>query len=240
MKFRGSVEDALARYHTRQAQIYDFKNSTCGVCEIAAEETFRIAYLQLWLFSFRNFADLTDIQPRKDSGRSKPSTKGRSLLVWNSFAVLAQKSGFETTQIRKIATQDPREQMCEDFLRWTNPLGYQSFHTDQLSRDVQRLLNHINEIVPQSDTNNIPCPPLSSNLSATLSSDQRCGKPFEAAYLNNRKFLFADLIFDSLDDIGQERALNVTQFAIQKEVLRAFFGTLECLQVWMPSATSYK
>ena len=230
-KFKGSLEDTLTRYHTRQLPIYDFKNSTCRVNEITTDETFRIAYLQVWLFCFRNFADLTDIQPRKDSGKSKPLTKGRSPLTWNSFAVLAQKSGFETAQIRKLVTQDPREQMCEEFLRRTNPMGYQSFHTDQLSRDIERLMTHINELVPRSDEKTVPCPPLSSNLSTVLSPDQRSGKPFEAAYYNNREFLFVDTIFEALDDIEEDRALNVTQFAIQKEILRAFFGTLECLDV---------
>ena len=230
-KFKGSVQDTLTRYHTRQAPVYDFKNSTCRVGEITAEEAFRIAYLQVWLFSFRNFADLTDIQPRKDSGRSKPLTKGRSPLTWNSFAVLAQKSGFETAQIRKLVTQDPREQMCEDFLRRTNPMGYQSFHTDDLGRDIKRLIAHINELAPQSDKKTVPCPPFSSNLSIILPPDQRFGKPFEAAYYNNREFLFVDLLFDMLADFGEERALNVTQFAIQREILCAFFGKLECLTV---------
>ena len=231
IKFKGSIEDTLARYHTGQTPVYDFKDSRCGIDAITAERAFRIAYLQLWLFSFRNFADLTDIQPRKDSGKLKPLTKGRSPLVWNSFAVLAQKSGFETSQIRKLITRDPRAQMCEDFLRRTNPMRYQSFPADHLNRDIQRLLAYIDELVPQSDTNNPPCPLVCSNTSCTLLPDQRFGKPFEAAYHNNRNLLFMDLIFDVLDDIGEKRAFNVTQFAIQKEILRAFFGTLDCLKV---------
>ena len=229
-KFKGSIEDAMARQYNGDCPVMESEDRDFPYDRSKANQRFRVAYLQTWLCAFRNFTDLTDIQPRKDAGRSKPLPRGQSPLVCHWFAKLARSSGFDSTPIRKAISQDPRRQMCEDFLRRSSPFVYQDRPLDVVHRDVDKLLRHVDITVPSKGNGNSN-PSISSSVTTTISNEHRCGKPFEAAYYANRGNLHLTWIYNPCW-LSFDRFDNITIFGIQREVFLAFFGHHSCVTAW--------
>ena len=173
-------------------------------------DDFNIAYNSLWLFTLRNFSDMTDTVPRKDKNKDKPISTSPNLSYWHSLGKLAVQLGFSTEEAIRLDNMRPHEAKASEFLK-NNTSSIVDFDY------VLAVANILHEI----STNNAPVPngELTSR-SVCLSRDQRCGRPFESSYRRDRDCLYLPLLYSN----PTKSELDITTLFVKRDLLINLLG----------------
>ncbi|KAK3672623.1 hypothetical protein LTR78_007435 [Recurvomyces mirabilis] len=166
------------------------------------------AYQQLWLFALRDCASMTPFTPRKEPHKPKPSPQESDGLLWQRFGELAWRVGFHLTEADNLRSEDAQLQRAGRILSSDNSRVYDE-------ETVQRLasLLRTDSVAEQISQEAM----FTTNVD--LSSERRCGRPFEDDYLNDRALLFLPQLYASASPV----ALGLTTFYCKWSMLRAFF-----------------
>ncbi|MCJ1473162.1 hypothetical protein MMC13_001813 [Lambiella insularis] len=228
--FRGSIRKA---FKSRQSgvtvidvewrQESDITSSTASL-----PHTIAIGYRQLWLFAMRHFPELTPLQPRKDPGRAKPNMQGRASHWWYRLGLLAAGGGFQSEEIKALVQSNPDVQMTMEFLLNTRPAELYYHNEASCVNEVQRICTFLGSIGPREAA---PVEAfLSCDSTAAMGLAERCGRPFEQSFLQDKRFLFLNYIYNDKwqhteqSQWQQIRKSHVTSLAIKRDTFRAFFG----------------
>ncbi|KAF2245101.1 hypothetical protein BU26DRAFT_578742 [Trematosphaeria pertusa] len=175
-----------------------------GQLDKAAE----IAYIQLWAFCARHFNGLTTFTPRKENGKDKPTVKGPNPVLWQRLARFALDLGFRIPVAEKLAAQDSRSRLAIDFLRKANPLSV-TFSAAQIQTVV---------LASSRAAASVEDAPEFSTIQ--FDEERRCGRPFELDLEDDKRFLFAPIIYQDQD------VTAVSLQFVRRDLFRCIFGSL--------------
>lgn len=186
------------------------------------------AYLQIWLFEMRHFPEMVGISPRKDDGKPKPAVQRPDDNLWHRIAKLALKGNFDSAAIRQYIGRDPDVKMASEFLRQCRPTEHYNFDETVFSSEVQRIATTLRAVQARGTTSTAPL--LSFNGQGNMSLADRCGRPFEQSFLDDKKYLFISYIYNthwaslSLEQLTSLRQRHLTSFMVKRDIFHAFFG----------------
>lgn len=173
-------------------------------------DDFNIAYKSLWLFTFRNFSDMTDAVPRKDRSKDKPVSTSPNLSYWHSLGKLAVQLGFQTEEAVRLDSMQPHEAKASEFLKNNTSSLFNFDH-------VLTIANILREI----STDKVSAPDVElTSRSTRLSGDQRCGRPFESSYKRDRNCLYLPLLHCN----ATKSEMDITTLFVKRDMLINFLG----------------
>jgi hypothetical protein len=183
---------------------------------VEPELSWYFSYLQLWLFAMRHFPFMHNLNPRKDPGQPKPQYKIREDFL-ATFSQLAFRLGFRSPEISKLKG-DPTERLVRDFFEAVRPRDEYQHDTRILEDEIARVTSFLN-LTRRSDGEVIQ-PRLVSDTDLPLL--QRCGRPYNRAYLENRQFLY----LPNFSPASQSPPCgsSLSSFGVQYDLFRAFFS----------------
>ena len=189
--------------------------------EVAAtpRQAWKVGYLILWLFSWREFPFMHKLNPRKDSGKMTPQYKLREDL-WPLFARLASQLGFESPEILRFKSQDPFERVVKAFLHTTTPQDEYDIDPAAMRMEIRRICQYLSS-VPRRPLRT-RTPPLVTDRPEQPPA-HRCGPPFNLHYVENRPYLYLQYIYSHR---GEDTGSHLSRFGIERDIFRAFFGDL--------------
>ncbi|KAG9241344.1 hypothetical protein BJ878DRAFT_428324, partial [Calycina marina] len=102
--------------------VLEYADGRTEAANVTMEEEgqFQIAYIQLWMFSMRNYPYLTNLVPKTD-GKHKVSSIGPDPEWQRGFAAIAKAFGFESTAINLLLEEDPDRVNVRDMLSKARP-----------------------------------------------------------------------------------------------------------------------
>ncbi|KAL8673857.1 MAG: hypothetical protein Q9168_001722 [Polycauliona sp. 1 TL-2023] len=229
LEAKASIRQTYERCYNDQIEVpievaeARFDNFTCKSAAIS----YRLAYLQIWLFAMRHFPVLTGHCPRKDVASAKPSTSRCDSVLRVNLYLLATKTGFENVNTRveswDRACQEEAEKALAHFLpypEYSIPVKKQEL----IARKIAYVVKGYKETVRRE----------SSEILAEITTDDqsldcgshvnfRCGVPFEKTYIRDRMLLFLKTIYDSFVEIPVPRRY-LSSFAIKSIMVQSFFS----------------
>jgi hypothetical protein len=224
-KFKGTIYEAYEKNHTGifECQIQKTENRFSPLVGTLTECIW-IAYRQIWLFAMRHFPDMIGICPRKDEGKPKPSVHHPDENLWHKIAELARKCGFQTSAIAKYLRRSPSHNMASEFLAQCRPPEYYNVSTTALNRAVNSIVSILQDIQPR--TIDMKVPPLTSDYQDNMDVADRCGRPFEQSFLDDKKYLFYNYIYNKRSEKWTlaRRERYLTSFKVKQDIFIAFFG----------------
>jgi len=225
-KFGGSIRQAFRQQHNGQThcQIQTAEH-TSSTLTLTLDDCIWQAYLQLWLFEMRHFPEMVGISPRKDDGRPKPTVQRPDDNLWHRIGCLARGGGFESTAIQHFAGRDPDAKMASEFLSQCRPMEHYKFDEMTFSNEVQRIVTTLRGVQARSVP--LTAPLLSFDGHSDMDLADRCGRPFEQSFLDDKKYLFARYIYhkpQQLEDLVSLRQRHLTSFKVKQDIFHAFFG----------------
>jgi len=211
---RESTRDAFFRAYngstTRRIQQSPTKSSENKGSEAKNAE---LGYLQLWMFAWRQFPELSGFMPRKDIGFPKPLAKTSNLQCRYRLAKLAAWLGFELNAISDLLSRDPDMEMACRFLGEARPIEFFAMPSDARHQAAQQICKVLNiswePIVPQPQR----------ALQSEIALDHRCGRPHEQSHNDSKShFYFPNIYGDNTKELSY--------LSINRDIFLAFFGAI--------------
>lgn len=168
-----------------------------------------LAYVQIWLFAFRYFPELSNTTPRKSPCRDKPVALEPSPALWQAFGELAVTLGFKTEHACKLQQSDPTTQMASRLLQHSNSGENDPIVVDQIAAILRAARKR-----PGTPAE------LAFSTSKPLEKTQRCGRPYEDDHYDDRARLYAPQMLEEPSACGE----NVSTFYRKWHMLRTFFN----------------
>jgi len=227
VKFKGTIREAYEKSHTGLSKIQVQHNEHVFFeQEGSVRKCIWIAYRQIWLFAMRHFPDMIGICPRKDDGKPKPTVHRPDEILWHKIAELAEKGGFQTSEIAEYIRRSPFQKMASEFICQCRPPEYYDINTAVLETAVRSIVNILQDIEPRGIRDKMP--PLTSDYKDNMDLADRCGRPFEQSFLNDKKYLFYKSIYDKRSEEWtlEQRERYLTSFKVKHDIFTAFFGNL--------------
>ncbi|KAH7065100.1 hypothetical protein B0J12DRAFT_561719 [Macrophomina phaseolina] len=187
-----------------EGRVHEYSNKT-------ASEDMWTSYVQLWAFCFRNFPNMTSLEPRKELGKEKPSTTTNAAL-WHHLGNLAVKLGFRTEQAVIFQQESPYFTLAQQVIQSAHP-GLTP--DSSLVSQIARLLEHTSGDSPERNA-----VALTSNV--TLPVERRCGRPFEDDHIRDREFMFLPIVYETETSHGPD----ISSFYVKQDLFKSFFGDL--------------
>ena len=186
--------------------------------EVAAMpwQAWRVAYLVLWLFPWREFPFMHKLNPRKDPGKMTPQYKIREDL-WPMFARLASQLGFESPEILRFKSQDPFERAVKAFLHTTTPQDEYDIDPAAMRMEIERICQYLSSVPRRPSHTRVP--PIVTDRPEQPPA-HRCGPPFNLHYVENRPYLYVQYIYS---DRGEDMGSHLSRFGIERDIFRTFF-----------------
>ncbi|KAI9736725.1 MAG: hypothetical protein M1834_000929 [Cirrosporium novae-zelandiae] len=225
-KFKGSVRSQMRMCYTGRNQSngklecqvseYDFQEQNINGLEGIQID---LRTDQLFLYSFRHFPEMSGINPRKDNGKPKPPPQTICEESVVGLAKLAQRLGFESLSIGRVAGQNPDAKALREFILKLRPPDLFDTSLENMQHILSSFTSYLESIKPRMD----PVRPLfsSNNEREGEPIAHRCGRPFEQSHLYDRRFLFISNVYDN--SLQLEKRF-ITSFAIKVDIFQAFFG----------------
>lgn len=177
------------------------------------EITCKLGYIQLWLFCFRHFPEMTAIKPRlemRTGQQTQPQPTMAALLP--KLARLAVTLGFRTDKAVSLANEDSDLLVAEQFLRSSIP-----DLTINISKHVVYIKHVLAEIRASSDY--LPTAMCSEfTASQPLLKERRCGRPFEQDHIQDCETLFVPLLYAKVESGAEFSSLYA-----KYDIFKAFF-----------------
>ncbi|KAL5335653.1 hypothetical protein BJX70DRAFT_390567 [Aspergillus crustosus] len=186
-----------------------------------------LGYRQLWLYAMRHYPKIPK-ESKSDNLVAKPGCEKADEAILHGMAILAQRLGFDSPQIRNLAQQSPDRQMARDILlKARKPENYQ-YHDDIFESLVTRICDCFSEAIPL-DRQHSP----EIVMSREAVAKGRYGLPHDNAQKQDSQFLF----LDELHADGQPNSGKVTTFFVRRHVYLIFFGRLPDFLPLSPAQT---
>lgn len=174
----------------------------------------RLGYIQLWMFCFRHFPEMTPVKPRleaRNGQQASPRPINPSLIP--RLARLAVKLGFQTDKAIALASKDPERLAAEEFIRSARPS-----HEEDISNHVLAIKHILTQI--SDSTHTMPgreCPGFVAER--PLLMERRFGRPFERDYVQERRALFAPLVYRVT-----ESKMEYSSLYARTDTIKSFFS----------------
>ncbi|CZR55714.1 uncharacterized protein PAC_05602 [Phialocephala subalpina] len=173
-----------------------------------------LAYKQLWLIALRAFPDLGGRAPRKEIGGCLYATRLDPLQNY-LFAESARRIGFNSEEIEKTLTNDPRKESLR------TAVG-QVFNLE--SADLEGLIDKMFLEFPTT-TKSLQLEPLVQDCQAIRSDlhdlNRRWGVPYQRAFEDGRENLYIPNMTEN--GLNGSHDMPSAMF-IQRDFMNAFFG----------------
>jgi len=228
VKFKGTIREAFGKNHTGLSQCQvQLDEHAVSEHRGSVRECIWIAYRQIWLFAMRHFPDMIGICPRKDDGKPKPTVHRPDENLWHKIAELAGNCGFQTSAIAEYTRRNPFQKMASEFLRQCRPPEYYDISTAALNTAVGLIVRILQGIEPR--VIDFKLPPLTSDYRDNTDLADRCGRPFEQSFLDDKKYMFYQHIYDNRSEQWtlQQSERYLTSFKAKHDIFIAFFGRLD-------------
>ncbi|KAF7894690.1 uncharacterized protein EAF01_010140 [Botrytis porri] len=225
LEHKETVDKALRR-------IYNPPESTAGIVTVQDSENsftevessdsmrFHIAKLQIFLAAFRNFNNIVNIACRKDLEEAKPMVAVPNLIVIYQFAKLAYKLGFDSDQVQRLLSIDPRIEEIYSCLVRLDPSKEKNEEELRLRAQNYATIWNKDNAVKDSNMSTVSNHPLLTDRDQDQTLAQRCGRPFQKAHIQDKEFLFLRHIYSSDKTTGR----YITSFYVKQATFIAFFG----------------
>jgi hypothetical protein len=180
---------------------------------------FRYSLLQLLAKGMRDFPEVVNIPCRKDADEAKPAITEPNAVVIHQLAFLAHKVGFKSSKIQELSSNDPEAQEMYTCLTRLQP--GEDVDEAQLKSDTQELLRlwQTQQSRRSNNTGGSDERPLLVVDTRDQELPQRCGRPFNGAHKNDKKFLFLRWICET----NKPRGRYITSFFVKMSIFVAFF-----------------
>jgi len=220
--FKGSLHDMMEQH-------FSGANQTPGKVVTQATETlfnsyegsvtdqFEFGYRQLYLFAWRDFAQMIGEGPKKEKDRPKPTVEEPDPVLWHRFALFADRLGFDSKVIRKLKADDPYRTEARNFLLKHNSPEFYTFN-QELFEDCVEQMARTRAAAVEKDRPFVRPPAVVDGPGEPL--PRRCGRFFQTAYEYDRKYLFLEVLYGANDVRGK----GITSFFARRSTYFAFFG----------------
>jgi len=194
-----------------------------GFCLEYAEDTFTrvlpmeresgkaFGYIQLWMFCFRHFPEMTNITPNMTNRRGTKVRRDHNPALWRRLGSLAIRLGFQTTEAIRLAAKDSDREHAEQFLLSARP-EWKGRMELQISRVAAILASmkvcHSMPSIPAAVFTGLK----------ELSPKNRCGKPHDHDHDKDKPSLFGSLLFHHVES-GPE----ITSLYVKRSLFDTFF-----------------
>jgi hypothetical protein len=179
----------------------------------STEAALKLGYMQLWMFCFRHFPEMTAFKPRLDMRTTQQTLQPQiNAALLPKLASLAVKLGFRTDKAVALANEDPDLVAAEQFLRTTRPGS---------TVDISRQAVNIKRVLAEIDRAfEAPFFTQRSRFSAdqSLSKERRCGRPFEQDHIQDHATLYVPLLY-----VEVESSTNFSPLYAKVDTFKAFF-----------------
>lgn len=174
------------------------------------EEEFEFSYRQLWMYAMRHFPDLVNVAPRKEPNKEKPIVKEPDPILWQQFADLALRLGFQSDKMKELGSAEALDRAIRNYLlRITEYISEE----ESLEAQVTQVKNRLER---EDQSNSIPA--LTNDTSDTT-LQRRCGRPFEDSQAEAKENLYIRYVYAE-----ETNAKYITSFFVQRATFIAFFG----------------
>lgn len=182
-----------------------------------------LGYRQLFLAVMRDFPVLSNLAPYRDLRKLKQGRHGIESESLFKLAWLAFELGFENRQMKEVlewAGENSGQAVARDFLRQIRPPMW--YVVDHGKADD--IASYVGSNLPgmASPPASRGQPKFTTNLE-TQSKRFRCSRPSSKHYVDDRKFLFIDIMYN-YNPIPQA---HVTSLAIQRDIFVSYFGEFD-------------
>lgn len=220
-KHKPSVYQALWASYTQPTKLYVeyAMNDTRPHPSSSAECDFEIGYQQLWLYALRNFPAMTRATLRQGGPEGQSETRysrGNDPRVWQTFGALDVSLGFRTEDAECLAAQDGEHELAIQLVN-RGEIG------DVAAREAIQRIATILRRAQQQSSESAAASELPHAIFAGeqwLSSERRCGKPFDEDHDLDRGRLFLPMLYLTPDRPSE----NVSTFYCKWEMFRGLFG----------------
>lgn len=190
--------------------VVEYAPDQLRVCtSISPQEYAEVAYVQLWLFAFRHFPQMSNTTTRKSPNKAKPTTVEPSPALRQALGHLAVTLGFKSENAYQMQQANPTAQIIEQLLR-------HQFPNSEYEPDAAVQLSNILKSARAKPR----LPPDAVFTSGTsLETLQRCGRPYEDDHLEDQGCLFLPQILSKPETHGR----CITTFYRKWNMIRVFF-----------------
>ncbi|KAJ6201926.1 hypothetical protein J3E72DRAFT_180998 [Bipolaris maydis] len=193
---------------------------------LGKKERAKLGYLQLWMFCFRHWPEMTSFTPRLESGlkitdeadmrnievRPKSARRDHNPALWQRLACLAMQVGFETSNICKLAGEDAEMVQAKQFLNSARP------EWESNRSDCERKIADILKSMQGTSSQKPQTPIWVDDGVMSWPREKRCGKPHEADHEHDKSVMFATMFYHPL-----QSSQTITSALVKRNVLEAFF-----------------
>jgi hypothetical protein len=179
---------------------------------VSRSDHFRLAYVQLWIFCFRNFPLFGPIQPKVELGtRNKPKNYQENPIMWQKLGAFVVELGFLSPKAVELSHSDAIGDLIRQFLRLAHPDLEPEKHI------VEQIKGLVNQ---DQDTEEVHSK-ISDDIELPVA--RRTGRPYEDDYKKGRYNLFLPEILRS------NTCINVS--FTRRDILQSFFGLTNSIVV---------
>ena len=211
---RDSTKQSFFRRYTGSTVSRIQENSSQFTNKRGSEaDNVKLSYVQLWMFAWRHFPELSGIMPRRDAGFPKPQAKSSNLQCLNRFAKLAADLGFESDIISNLRSRNPDLDMALLFMNEARPAEFYPISSDVRNSAAQRICEALN--LTWSPSNEYRDP----GLQPEVSLDYRCGRPHEQSHNHTKSHFF-------FPNIYRNHIERLSYLSVNRDIFFAFFGPI--------------
>ncbi|KAF4468983.1 intracellular transport uso1 [Fusarium albosuccineum] len=195
-----------------------------------ADSMFLDGFKRLYLFIMQNWVQLTGKNPHLENRESNPRESISDPRAWFRLASEAQRLGFRSAEITRLASTDPDRELALKALLLGRP-------EPEYEYDESDLDNAITSVVQAFRTARRRQPvtfePRFTTRGVGEPLSRRCGPQYSEAYGRDRQFLTM-----SHFALPVQRDMDVTSLFVRKSVFHAFFRIEEQNET-APDASSF-
>jgi hypothetical protein len=174
---------------------------------------------RLYLFIMQNWVQLTGKNPLLENGENNPGEGIPDPRAWSRLAIEAQRLGFRSAEITRLASEDPDRELAHKALLLGRPESeyeYDQSDLDDLISSVVQVFRTARKRQPEVFEPRFTTRGIGEPLS------RRCGPQYSEAYERDRQFLTM-----SHFALPITRDMDVTSLFVRKSIFHAFFRIKE-------------
>lgn len=204
-------QSLMGSFFDPEKQVVECAPDLLRICKsVSSQEYAELAYVQVWLYAFRHFPQMSNTTTRKSPDKVKPTTLEPSPALQQALGHLAVTLGFRSEDAYNMQQVDPTSQIISQLLRQQFPNAeYEPDAAVQLSAMLRSV-----RAKPRSQ------PDAVFTSQTCLETLQRCGRPYEDDHCEDQGSLFLPQVLNKPDTHGR----CITTFYRKWNMLRVFFA----------------
>jgi hypothetical protein len=195
------------------------KYMDCSASHLDAETRFRLCYIQLWMWSARDFPIITNRAPKKDARSRKSSIEPNEAAAY-MLAAHARRIGFDSIEINAGAALDPYAELIHGYLKKLSMLRGSKLWIDQPVRRLEPLILSLIRGLEDAPA----APDDDEYVPQDVPHANRCGIPLSSMLKVYQARLFLPLLGSRPDSPMDQQ---VDALYIVRDIFECFFGCME-------------